>query len=135
MPFCPNCKYEYEANVTECPDCEVELVSSLPEPEDETINPTNGYDDWVELARLTSQPSADLLLEALQAHDIPSVILSGTGHFGQTGQMGTDSFRPVGGGYTLLVPEDFVQEADQEATGALGEEYEKGRLIEIDQKW
>lgn len=135
MPFCPNCKYEYEANVTECPDCDVELVPSLPEPQDETIDPINGYDDWVELARLTSQPSADLLLEALQARDIPSVILSGTGHFGQTGQMGTDSFRPVGGGYTLLVPEDFVQEADQEATGVLGEEYEKCRLIEIDQKW
>lgn len=135
MPFCPNCRYEYDANVTECSDCEVDLVPSLPEPEDETVDPSNGYDDWVELARLTSQPSADLIIEALQSHDIPSVILSGAGPFGQTGQMGADSFSPAGGGYTLLVPEDFLQEADQQATAILGEEYEKCRLIEIDRRW
>lgn len=135
MPFCPNCRYEYEASVTECPDCEEELVGTLPEPEDETIDPSNGYEDWVELARLTSQPSADTLIEALHANEIPAVILSGAGHFGMTGQMGTDSYRPVGGAYTLLVPEDFVQEADQEATAILGDEYEKCRLVEIDPEW
>ena len=135
MPFCPNCKYEYEASVTYCPDCELELVPSMPVPEDETIDASTGYDDWVELARFTSQPSADMLLETLQTQNIPSVILSSAGHFGQTGQMGTDSFRPVGGGFTLMVPEDFVREADQEAMGVLGDEYKSCRLVDIDPEW
>lgn len=135
MPFCPNCRYEYDAGVTECPDCEEELVPSLPEPDDETIDLEGKYDDWVELARLTSQPSVAMLIEALHDSEIPAVVLSGAGHFGQTGQMGSSSFRPVGGAYTILVPEDFVQEADQEATAILGEEYEKCRLIEIDPEW
>lgn len=135
MPFCPKCRYEYEANVTECPDCVEQLVAALPEPQDETIEPPGGYDDWVELARLTSQPSADLIIEALRSKDIPCIILSGAGHFGATGQMGSSSFRAVGGGYTLAVPEEFAHDADLEASILLGEEYDKARLVELDREW
>lgn len=31
MPFCPSCGYEYEAGITRCPDCQVELEASLPD--------------------------------------------------------------------------------------------------------
>lgn len=33
MPFCPNCKAEYNAGVAECSDCLVPLVASLPSEE------------------------------------------------------------------------------------------------------
>lgn len=39
MPFCPNCRYEYNPDVSKCPDCNVLLVSSL---DDEA------YDDFNE---------------------------------------------------------------------------------------
>ena len=29
--FCPNCRAEYQSDVTTCPDCELELVPELPE--------------------------------------------------------------------------------------------------------
>jgi hypothetical protein len=29
--FCPKCRFEYKPEVTKCPDCEVWLVSTLPE--------------------------------------------------------------------------------------------------------
>lgn len=31
--FCPECRYEYRRGFTECPDCNVQLVHELPEPE------------------------------------------------------------------------------------------------------
>lgn len=42
MPFCPNCRYEYEEGVTLCPDCDVELVRELP-PLYEDIEPVVVY--------------------------------------------------------------------------------------------
>ena len=35
--FCPQCRYEYKPGVNRCPDCDVELVSSLPPEEDEEV--------------------------------------------------------------------------------------------------
>lgn len=35
MPWCPKCKAEYQEGVTVCSDCNVELVDSLEEPEEE----------------------------------------------------------------------------------------------------
>ena len=135
MPFCPKCRYEYEPLVSICPDCDVRLVSKLAEPEDEEVFPHSQYKDWVQLARLTSQQHASQILEVLQSKEIPSVILSGAGHFGQTGQMGTDSFRPVGGGYTLVVPKEFVYDADQEALIIFGDQWETVRLIDKPKEW
>ena len=126
MPFCPKCRYEYNPGVGVCPDCNEQLVSALPEEparaEDEV------YDDWVQIGRLTSTQYAEMLIEALHAKDIPAILHSGSGHFGETGQMGLSSFRPVGGGYSLWVPRQFADDADQEAEVILGELWQKSRL-------
>jgi predicted nucleic acid-binding Zn-ribbon protein len=126
--FCPNCGFEYQDDVKECPDCGEQLVESLPESSEEEAAM---YEDWVELARLTSLQSAEMLLEDLRDKDIPAVLRSGTGYFGMTGQFGPSSFRPVGGAFTLLVPEEFVPDADQEGQAILGNEWEKGKLVDI----
>lgn len=31
MPFCPDCKYEYNPGIKKCPDCGSRLVDKLPE--------------------------------------------------------------------------------------------------------
>jgi len=123
--FCPKCRYEYQPHLTECPDCNEKLVAVLPdEPKEESPEVT-----WVQLARLTSFPSAHMIIDVLRSRDIPAVVLSGGGHFGHTGQMGSTSYRPIDGAYyTIAVPEEFVAEADAEAEAVLGEEWAKGRL-------
>ncbi|MEW6410836.1 MAG: hypothetical protein AB1483_00015 [Candidatus Zixiibacteriota bacterium] len=126
--FCPKCRYEYEAGVEVCPDCDEPLVASLPV---EDADDGEGYEDWVQLARLTSQQSAAMILEVLREKDIPAVILSGAGHFGLTGQMGPSSYRPIDGAYSVVVPEDFVVDADREGQAILGEEWERSRLVDI----
>lgn len=130
MSFCPNCKYEYKMDTGVCPDCGETLVESLPD-ESVAAEPPPP-DDWIQLARLQSPEHAEMILEGLRSKGIPAVILSGTGHFGQTGQMGMSAFRPVGGEYSLMVPAANVIEADTEAHGILGEEWERSRVVDIE---
>ena len=127
MPYCPKCRYEYNPGIAVCPDCDEQLVAALPE-EPDADDDEEVYDDWVQIGRLTSTQYAEMVIEALQAKDIPAVLHSGSGHFGETGQMGPSSFRPVGGGYSLWVPREFADDADQEAEVILGELWQKSRL-------
>lgn len=129
MPFCPSCHYEYDDDVFTCPDCEVELVDELPEESDEPE-----YEDWTALARLNSEQEMEMVQEVMRNEGIPVVVQSGTGHFGVTGQMGMSSFRPIGGGYSLLVPYEFLERADRIGSGLLGEEWDKLRLIDLEEE-
>ncbi|MBN1211904.1 MAG: hypothetical protein JXA92_04945 [candidate division Zixibacteria bacterium] len=132
MSFCPRCRYEYEAGITVCPDCNEMLVDILPE--EEEAAEIKEYINWVQLARLTSLQSVEMLQEVFGSKSIPVVVQSGTGHFGITGQMGPSSFRPVGGQYSIFVPEEFVADADQEAGLILGDEWEESKLFDIEEE-
>lgn len=72
-----------------------------------------------------------MIQEIFQQKGIPGIVRSGTGHFGQTGQIGPLSYVPSGGGYSVLVPREYVVEADIEAEIVLGEEWKKARLVNI----
>ena len=127
MPFCPRCRYEYNVDVGVCPDCHEKLVAKRPE----TPEADKQYDDWVQLARLHSTRIAEMVLESLRAKDIPAVLMSGVGYFGQSGTQGLSSYAPVGGGYSLLVPKDYVVDAVEEVKIILGEDWEKLKLVDI----
>jgi hypothetical protein len=130
--FCPSCRYEYNPTVTICPDCDERLVSVLPEKTKERDCIESDNKDWVQLARLTAHDYAKMLVEAFRDNDIPAVVLGGSGHFGQTGQMGPSSARPIGGGFSLMVPRECVVEADQIAGSILGEAWEQAKLFDVD---
>ena len=68
MPFCPNCKYEYEEGVETCPDCGTALVDSLPVPvEQEPVK-------HVFLRDVPSRLYAEMLKGALQNQSISCVV-------------------------------------------------------------
>jgi hypothetical protein len=116
--------------VTTCPDCSVGLVPQMPEPAEEKILTP---DDWVALARLTSKEYADMVEEALRSKDIPVVILSGGGHLGALGQMGSGPILPLGGGFSVMVRKDDAAQADRECQIILGDAWDVARLVDIDE--
>jgi hypothetical protein len=142
MPFCPKCRYEYLPTVSECPDCEVKLVLSLPlEPEEpEGMGAPEGweqpaepeamesYDNWVPLARFTSTEYADMVLETLQSKDIPAVLSGQPGNSGRRSEAQPASGAPADRAMTLFVPEEFAQEASMEARIVIGEDWDKVKL-------
>ncbi|NMC44278.1 MAG: hypothetical protein GYA46_10205, partial [candidate division Zixibacteria bacterium] len=85
--------------------------------------------DWIPLASLTSQQVAEMVMEGLRVKDIPAVIYSGVGYFGQAGAMGSSLYAPVGGAYTLLVPQEYIADADEEARLIVGDDWEKAKII------
>ena len=131
MPYCPSCRYEYEPGTAVCPDCNEKLVASL---DDITVDKTGRekiYENWIQIARLSSPQFAMMIEDGLRAKNIPVVIFSGTGHFGFTGQMGMSAYRAVGGGYSVMVPREYIAVADKEAGLILGDEWEKSKLLDI----
>ena len=131
MPYCPQCKMEYNEGVKTCSDCGVELVDWLPG-ESDTEEETK-YEDWVAIAKLTSHQYTEMILEVWRNEGIPGVAHSEAGYFGETGQMGATSFQPAGSGYTLLVPRDFIAQANTEAEGVLGDTWKKALLFDIEE--
>jgi hypothetical protein len=133
MPFCPKCRYEYGPETFVCADCDEPLVATLPPLGDEDGVEVMPADEMVPLARLTSHDLAEMLIEALHQANIPAYMHSEAGYFGATGQMGISSYQSAGGGYLLLVHQDFVEQADVIGAGILGDAWDGSRLIDTEE--
>lgn len=75
MPFCPECRDEFEDWVEECPDCHVRLVATLPEPLPE---PEPRYIDepLVTVASFAFPLQAHVFRTKLESEGIASFVLN-----------------------------------------------------------
>ena len=119
--FCPKCGAEYVAGFTECSDCLVPLVDSLPEPEPEPapapapeIFPQSQLDDPVCVFRSGHQGRVAIAKSILQSADVPFVVLNE----GTQNLVGWGSF-PAGFNIALGGVEIFVSRADEEDARAM----------------
>ena len=64
--WCPKCKSEYVAGITECPECKVRLVDRLP---DESAKRTE-YIEYVELLTALKPPEVALVRSILDGSDV-----------------------------------------------------------------
>jgi hypothetical protein len=62
MPFCPECKYEYNPDVTTCPDCGAKLVESLAAPA--TEEPIS--EEWVRVFTAQDEMEARIVKSLLE---------------------------------------------------------------------
>jgi hypothetical protein len=128
MPFCPKCRFEYRPEIYICPDCNERLVTILP-PEEATATENKEYKDWVTVSKLESFQFAEMIRERLEELNIPIVILSRASRYETTRIMGLSTINPLGGRYAILVPKEYVEEADLEGEAIFGEDWVKGKTI------
>ena len=69
MPFCPSCRAEYRSGMTHCPDCDTDLVETLPEGAPETEGT-----ELVELASFPIVSEAEMIQELLEGNEIRTVL-------------------------------------------------------------
>ena len=78
MPFCPECRDEFEDWVETCPDCHVRLVPVLPEPPSEPPEPEPCYttEPLVTVAAFSFPLKAHVFRTLLESEGIPCFVLN-----------------------------------------------------------
>jgi hypothetical protein len=76
MPVCPECKAEYEAGVTECTDCQVPLVDTLP-PEEPGTPPDLEEGELVPMRNFGNAAEANLVAGLLEENGIRAFVPGG----------------------------------------------------------
>ena len=100
MSFCPKCKYEYNQDVKKCPDCNIDLISKLPDHEEaENIS-------FVPLPDLPGRIYAEMVKGAFEESGISCYIRSD----GVLDAFGISGTGPVSKGFRLFVPENRLKE-------------------------
>jgi hypothetical protein len=109
VPYCPNCRTEYQRGVKRCTDCNAQLVNALP-PEVEESDER----ELVELAVFPNASEARLVQELLENNGIEAVLRGDTDPIGNV----------TGIGPALLVQEAVLPQAREiyEAYFAGGDE-------------
>ncbi len=125
MPFCPKCKYEYRAEQTVCPDCNVPLVDRLPTKTAAAVPD----DSWVSVGRVNSEMTAEMARGALESSNIPSVIVSSA--FGTwSGSGSTGILEAAGKGSNMvMVPREYRDDAEIILKAVLGDDLNDSRSV------
>jgi hypothetical protein len=104
MPYCPQCKFEYEEGVARCPDCKVDLKPGSP-PQPAQPGPDTRP---VRLCTVPDVSAGDIIRALLSENGIPSVLQRYgpiTGELGRVTDGLTDDYA------IILVPANRLREA------------------------
>jgi hypothetical protein len=114
VAFCPRCKTEWGDDLTDCPNCSAELIPS-PEAEDRSA--------WVALGSIEDRFSADYARAVLNSYEIPAVVISKSGFFGQVGLTFHAFYKSGSWLFEVSVPAEYVEEAAGVLDMALGNKW------------
>ena len=112
MVYCPACKTELKEGTTTCYICGYDLNST------EKV-------EWIVMGMIEDKISADYARETMKTYDIPAVIISKSGFFGEIGLPLSTFYKPGIGLFEVSVPKDFVEEAVDILNMILGEKWQR----------
>lgn len=103
MEYCPTCRNEWDNELTSCPVCGNDMETD----EKQRLN-------WIVIGTIDDKLSADFAREALKSYEIPAVIISRSGFFGNIG-LTLNPFHNTKAvaAFEVMVPEDYADEAAQ----------------------
>ncbi|MCP4684655.1 MAG: hypothetical protein GY867_04315 [bacterium] len=113
MAYCPACKTEWDPPVAKCPVCSGELTAGKEE------------SDWTLLGTIRDKVSADFAREVLSSYEIPAVVISKSGFFGQVGLTFNTFYKAGSHMFEISVPTEHVLEAREIMNMAVGESWER----------
>lgn len=109
--LCPECKVELENGRADCPICGWESANEKEQ-------------EWVLLGTIEERPFADLARETLKSLDIPAVVVSRAGFFGNIGLPLNPIFAGGKSGvFEISVPSSFIKEAAETLDMTLGDKW------------
>ena len=113
MAYCPVCKTEWEAPLRQCPVCSGELTAGKDE------------SGWTLLGTIRDKFSADFAQEVLATYEIPAVVISKSGFFGQVGLTFNTFYKPGSSLFEISVPTEYVQEAREILNMTVGASWQR----------
>ena len=128
MTYCPKCNKDFNSDLPSCPRCNPDLREG-----DE--NTSDGLNQgWVVIGHVKDQTTADYARETLESYDIPGVVFSESGFFGQVGlNLPSPSGKNLGT-FRIQVPFDLVEDAINVMNMILGDSWEKATETDIDKQ-
>lgn len=113
MAYCPKCENEYDDGISECPICHHEL--EIEEREHK----------WVMIGSIEDKLSADFAREVLSSYDIPSVVISKSGYFGQVGLTFNTFYKSGSATFDISVPGEYIEDAVEIVVMAVGDKWQR----------
>lgn len=112
MALCPACKSEIDDEASSCYICGYEFDEE---------RQTN----WVVVGEIEDKLSADFGKEALASSDIPAVVISRSGFFGNVGLPLNPFYKAGSALFEISVPEELIEEASEILSMTLGEKWHR----------
>jgi hypothetical protein len=124
MSYCRRCKETFPDNLTACPNCgddfeDIETESEL----DDDLDEREG--GWVMVGLIGDVISAGYAKETLISYNIPTVVRSESGFFGQAGLNLPQAYGKQKGLFQIHVPAEMTEEAEDILNMILGDNWEK----------
>ncbi len=120
MTYCPKCNKDFDSDLPSCPRCNPDLREG-----DETASDGLNKKGWIVIGHVKDQTSADYAKETLESYDIPVVVFSESGFFGQ---VGLNLPSPIGkhkGMFQIQVPSELDEDAINILNMIFGDGWEK----------
>jgi hypothetical protein len=102
--------------MTECPICSAELTQEVEE---------ESQGAWVKLGAIEDRFSADYARAVLDSYDIPAVVISKSGFFGQVGLTFHSFYKSGSLLFEVSVPVEYVEEAAGVLDMAIGDKWRR----------